>query len=162
MSDGGDEGLKAERLQDFAVVAFGADAIQCRRGLVRDNSSGYVETLDAYEREGLCFGVVSITKAEERAALEFGVSQAGYFTLKRVLGFRPFDSMPGVKYQYSFTGSYVSTSDGQQQRSPFRVFVEQGGATGVSVRRAEGLVGKPVVVPKVGLVSGGGTPEAFC
>jgi len=95
---------------------------------MRDNSSGYVEILDTYEREGLYFGVVRNTKLEERAALEFGVSQAGYFALKRVLGFRPFDSMPGVKYQYSFTGSYVSTADRQQQRISFRVFVEQGGA----------------------------------
>lgn len=73
---------------------------------MRDNPEGYLELRDAYERDGLCFGVVRVRTASEVASIEFGVERAGYLALSRILESRPFGSMPGVKHSFYFTGSH--------------------------------------------------------
>lgn len=71
---------------------------------MRDNHSGYPELLDAFERDGLYFGIVRVTVAGETAAFEFGIEQRGYAALKRILQSHPFD--PLGKYRYFFAASY--------------------------------------------------------
>ena len=73
---------------------------------MRDNHQGMPEILAAYERDGLCFGVVRVEAGGEDAAFEFGVERKGYMTLKSILECRPFGSMPGIKHSFYFTGSY--------------------------------------------------------
>ncbi|HYG98275.1 MAG TPA: hypothetical protein VD837_04030 [Terriglobales bacterium] len=73
---------------------------------MRDNHQGYPELRDAYERDGLYFGVVRVTTATETASFEFGVEQQGYFALRRILQSRPFENLPGIHYRYFFTGRY--------------------------------------------------------
>lgn len=73
---------------------------------MRDNSEGFPEIGDAYERDGLFFGVIRVTLPTESAAFEFGVEQKGHASLRRILQFRPFDNVPGLRYRYYFTGTY--------------------------------------------------------
>jgi hypothetical protein len=73
---------------------------------MRDNSEGYLELRDAYERDGLYFGVVRVRTPSEAASIEFGVERAGYLALRRIFECRPFGSMPGVKHSFYFTGSH--------------------------------------------------------
>ena len=95
---------------------------------MRDNSDGYPEILDAYERDGHYFGVIRIARESEWASFEFGVTQSAFFSLKRILGHRPFDSTPGIPYSYFFTGSFTGAIQPDQQVFTFDVFVEQGQA----------------------------------
>jgi hypothetical protein len=73
---------------------------------MRDNPKGYLELRDAYERDGLYFGVVRVRTPSEDASIEFGVEREGYLALRRILESRPFGSMPGVKHSFYFTGSH--------------------------------------------------------
>jgi hypothetical protein len=73
---------------------------------MRDNSEGYLELRDAYERDGLYFGVVRVCVPSEAASIEFGVERAGYLALRKIFESRPFGSMPGVKHSFYFTGSH--------------------------------------------------------
>jgi hypothetical protein len=75
---------------------------------MRDNHEGCLEILAAYERDGQYFGAVKVVCSDEVASLEFGVSQKGYFTLKRILACRPFSSMPGIQHRHFFCGDYRS------------------------------------------------------
>jgi hypothetical protein len=65
-----------------------------------------LELRDAYERDGLYFGVVRVRTSSKTASIEFGVEKAGYLALRRIFGTRPFGSMPGVKHRFFFTGSH--------------------------------------------------------
>jgi hypothetical protein len=73
---------------------------------MRDNPEGYLELRDAYERDGLYFGVVRVHTPSDTASLEFGVEREGYLALRRIFESRPFGSMPGVKHRFYFTGSH--------------------------------------------------------
>jgi hypothetical protein len=90
---------------------------------MRDNHDGYPELLDAYEREGLYFGVVRLTVADEVATFEFGIEQRGYISLKRILQTRPFDTLG--KHRYFFTGSY-GKREPSSDAVGFYVRIEQG------------------------------------
>jgi hypothetical protein len=59
---------------------------------MRDNHDGFPELRDAYERDGLYFGVVTIVVSNEKASFEFGVERAGYTAIKRIIQARPFDT----------------------------------------------------------------------
>jgi len=85
---------------------------------MRDNSEGYLELLDADERDGLFFGVVRVRTNSETASLEFGVDRAGYLALRRIFETRPFGRMPGVKQRLYFTGSHSKEKLSQQ---PIRI-----------------------------------------
>jgi len=89
---------------------------------MRDNHQGYIEIRDAYEHEGLFFGVVRLTISSKTATFEFGVEQRGYLTLRKILQARPFDATPGVKCRYFFTGGYST----QFEKIAIQVRVEQG------------------------------------
>ena len=65
---------------------------------------GMPEILKGYERDGLYFGAARIVVAKEAAAFEFGIDQAGYLALRKVLQTRPFSDIPGIEYRYFFAG----------------------------------------------------------
>src|SRR5215469_12042842 len=56
---------------------------------MRDNSQGYLELRDAYQRDDLYFGMVRICRGSETASIEFGVERAGYLALRRIFEPRP-------------------------------------------------------------------------
>jgi hypothetical protein len=85
---------------------------------MRDNSSGYSEIIDAYERDGNFYGVVGVVLGSETASFEFGVDPGGYTSLRRILESRPFDSLPGAIYRYYFIGRYGKTLSGSD---PLRI-----------------------------------------
>ena len=73
---------------------------------MRDNHNGMPELLETFEVDGNYFAVIELEKDSPPKKFQFGVSRSGYLALKRVLEFRPFDLMPGLKYRYFFTSSY--------------------------------------------------------
>ena len=89
---------------------------------MRDNHDGYPELLDAYERDGLYFGAVRVTVADEVASFEFGVEQRGFVTLKQILQTRPFD--PLEKHRYFFKGNFTKREPDSDTVS-FGVRIEQ-------------------------------------
>jgi hypothetical protein len=96
---------------------------------MRDNHHhGYPEIVNAYEREGQYFGALRIIVADVTFTVEFGVSEAGYYALKRILNGKPFDSMPGVPHRYFFTGSFGRTLNADPDSFIFGVRIEQGKA----------------------------------
>lgn len=59
-------------------------AVFWRRAVdMRDNHSGYPEIVNAYERDGLYFGVVMVVLPDDAPTLEFGVCVFGYRALKK-------------------------------------------------------------------------------
>ncbi len=94
---------------------------------MRDNHQGCPELRDAYERDGMYFGVVRIAASDESAAFEFGVERSGYTALKRILQARPFDISAGAGgYRYFFTGRLTRRKPGEEPVT-IGVRVEQGG-----------------------------------
>jgi hypothetical protein len=90
---------------------------------MRDNSKGYPELLDAYQRDGSYYGAVRVVIAGEAVAFEFGVEERGYHSLKRVLQSHPFG--PGGKYKYFFRGSFHRRNSASDIVT-YSVRVEQG------------------------------------
>ena len=91
---------------------------------MRDNHEGMPEIIGASEKDGQYFGIISIEKNRHHKNLRFGVSQAGYKALKRVLQLRPFDRMPGLKHRYFYAGSISKTKRSEIYKISIRV--EQG------------------------------------
>jgi len=91
---------------------------------MRDNHEGMPEIIDAFEKDAQYFGVVGIEVSGLYKKFQFGVSQAGYRALGKILQLRPFDIMPGVKHRYYFAGSYGRIPDSSDFKTYVRV--EQG------------------------------------
>jgi hypothetical protein len=91
---------------------------------MRDNHEGMPEIVDAFEKDGQYFGVISIEIGRESRKFRFGVSQSGYRALKRVLQLHPFDSLPGLKHRYYFAEAYWELEDSSD--CGMKVRVEQG------------------------------------
>ncbi len=89
---------------------------------MRDNHEGMPEIIEVFEVDGQYFGVVGVEIGGESRKFCFGVSQAGYRALKRVLQLRPFDSSPGLKYHYYFAAVYRKAKDSLEMQ----IRVEQG------------------------------------
>lgn len=91
---------------------------------MRDNHEGMPEIIDAFKDGDQYFGVVGIEIGVERRKFRFGVSQAGYLALKRVLQLHPFDSLPGLKHHYYFAQAYWKIEDSSD--CGMKVRIEQG------------------------------------
>jgi hypothetical protein len=91
---------------------------------MRDNHEGMPEIIDAYEKEGLYFGVVEITLGEICKQFQFGVSLNAYRALRKILQLRQFDSLPGLKHRHFFARSYGKISDSSDHKVDIRI--EQG------------------------------------
>jgi hypothetical protein len=90
---------------------------------MRDNHEGLPELIGACERDGAFFAVVAVTLAGETRQFEIGLQEDAYRAVKRVLGSRPFDQLPGVPYRYFFVPSTARTERGTAEVD-FRI--EQG------------------------------------
>ena len=66
---------------------------------MRDNHEGLPEILDAFERDGLYYGVIQVRIGGGFHAFEIGVDPGGYRALRRVLQGRPFETAPGCAYR---------------------------------------------------------------
>jgi|SRR6476620_11776047 len=91
---------------------------------MRDNHEGMPEIIDAYEKEGLYFGVVEITLGKSGKQFQFGVSLDGYRALRRILQLRQFNAMPGLRHRHCFALSYGEISDSSDYKVGIRI--EQG------------------------------------
>ncbi len=78
---------------------------------MRDNHKGMPEIIDAFDKDGIYFGVIGIEIEDVYKKFQFGVSYKSYLALKRILQLRPFDKMPGLKYRYFFAGAYYKIED---------------------------------------------------
>lgn len=72
---------------------------------MRDNHGGFAEIINASERKGQNFGAVRVVLSDGIPTIESGISLAGYYSLKRILDARPFDSLPGIPYSQFFRGA---------------------------------------------------------
>jgi len=68
---------------------------------MRDNHEDMMEFIDVFEKDNHFFVIVEL----QRKRFQFGISRAGYITLKKAMQLRPFDLMPGRKYRYFYVGS---------------------------------------------------------
>jgi hypothetical protein len=91
---------------------------------MRDNHEGMPEIIDAFEKEGLYFGVVEITLGEICKQFQFGVSLNGYRALRKILQLRRSDSLPGLEHRHFFARSYGKIPDSSDYKVDIRI--EQG------------------------------------
>ncbi|MEZ5426311.1 MAG: hypothetical protein R2747_08610 [Pyrinomonadaceae bacterium] len=71
---------------------------------MRDNHKGMPEIIDAFKEGENYFGVIAVEIEGVRKKFRFGVSRKGYLTLRKILGLRPFDAMPGLGHRYFSAG----------------------------------------------------------
>lgn len=91
---------------------------------MRENHDDLPEILDAYERDGFCFGVVGIGSNDEQKAFEFGVDLEGYRVLRRILQERP-TKQTGIRTcRYYFVPSVRRLAE--QGRIEFDIRIEDG------------------------------------
>ena len=90
----------------------------------RDNHEGMPQIIDAFEKEGLYFGVGEITLGKICKQFQFGVSLDGYRALRIILQLRQFNAMPGLKHRHFFALSYGEISDSSDYKVGIRI--EQG------------------------------------
>lgn len=88
---------------------------------MRDNHDEMIELLAAEERQGNYFAVITLSRQDEQATFEFGVSRDGYLAVKHILQARPF--VAGLPYRYFFKAVHAILSDDRYQVS---IRVEQG------------------------------------
>lgn len=82
------------------------------------------EIIDAYERDGLYFAAIRLSRAGDDRIFELGISAASHTALRRVFQARPFDQMPGLSRRYFFLPSHGKGDD--PERCVGRVRIEQG------------------------------------
>ena len=70
-----------------------------------------IELVDVFEKEGEFFAQIAKFFSSERFVYQFGVSKAGYNTVRRIQQFRPFDNISSSKYKY-FWAYACGTNDG--------------------------------------------------
>jgi hypothetical protein len=71
---------------------------------MQENSDGMIELIETFQNDPHFFAVLSIPKHGERQSFRIGITERGYTSLVKILQNRPFDTMPGLKYRYFFTG----------------------------------------------------------
>ena len=79
------------------------------------------EIVDAFEKDGLYFGIVEIQVSSESKQFQFGTSLNGYRALRRILQLRPFDTMSGITQRYFFAGSYGTIPNSSEFTADVRV-----------------------------------------
>ena len=59
-----------------------------------------IEILGAFEKDGSYFAQIAKYFGESRKIYQFGITKAGYNTVKRISQHRPFDAMSQSSYRY--------------------------------------------------------------
>ena len=67
---------------------------------MRTDHKDMIEILSAFEKDGNYFAQIAKCFGENRNTYQFGVSKAGFNTIKRMFQFRPFDKLAQSKYRY--------------------------------------------------------------
>lgn len=104
---------------------------------MRGSYDDLVEIVDAFQEDEQFFGLVRLQRNAVVRTFRFGVSQKGYFSLKRALQTRPFAHMPGTPWRCFFTGAL--RREGEDVYMTLRI--EQGNeAVGIEVLASEDLL----------------------
>jgi hypothetical protein len=72
---------------------------------MRDTNEGMIEIIEAFKEGDRYFAIVEVPKNREKEKFRFGITANGYRALKKIFQFRPFNTMPGMKYRYFYDGS---------------------------------------------------------
>jgi hypothetical protein len=72
---------------------------------MRDTHEGMPELLAAFERDGSFFATARITLDDDARDIEFGVPEADYKALRRILQTHPFDPLSTLPCRYFIAGS---------------------------------------------------------
>jgi hypothetical protein len=91
---------------------------------MRDNHDLMPEIISTLEEGGEFFGVVGIEKTGRYKKFRFGVSNAAHKALKNILQLRPFDTMPGLRRRFFYSGGISKVNQLETYRISVRV--EQG------------------------------------
>jgi hypothetical protein len=95
---------------------------------MRDNHEGFPEIINAYERDEHFFCSVALTLGKETRAFEFGIDQASYKAVKRILSLRPFEQSLGSTYRYFFSsGTRRESTDRSKTYCSIRIEQEKRG-----------------------------------
>ena len=73
---------------------------------MREDVRKHPQIVDAYQRGDHFFAAIGLHRHECDRVFELGISAASFAALKRVLNFRPFNTMPGVTYRRFFLPIY--------------------------------------------------------
>jgi hypothetical protein len=94
---------------------------------MRDNHKGLPEIITAFERNGQYFGVVSISLAGVEKRYEFGIDQASYEAIKRLINLKPYGRKRGLKYHYYFSPGAERSDDSSRSYCQIRIEREDQG-----------------------------------
>ncbi|MBA2407868.1 MAG: hypothetical protein H0V65_07740 [Chitinophagales bacterium] len=73
-----------------------------------------IELLEASNKDNIYSAVIRHKIADEELKLRFGIEQADYGRLKRILEFRPFENTGVAPYRYFFALSYRQDPDNKE------------------------------------------------
>jgi hypothetical protein len=89
--------------------------------IMRDNSQNMIELVRTFESDGHFFAVFCICIDSSWQNYQIGVQKDAQAALQKVFQKRPFDSLPGVKYRYFFTGTCSNGKDTGQPSMQVRI-----------------------------------------
>jgi len=75
-------------------------AALCFREGMRTNHKEMIEILNTFEKDEGFFAQIAKYFGESRQVYQFGVSKAGYNTIKRIFQSRPFENLSQSNYRY--------------------------------------------------------------
>ncbi len=78
---------------------------------MRTEYKDMIEILSAFEKDGSYFVQIAKCFDVSRFIYQFGVSKAGYNTVKRIFQFRPFNTLAQTKYRYFWNRGCGSNDD---------------------------------------------------
>ena len=88
---------------------------------MRDNSERLPEIVKATSIDGNYFLIVKVKINDVTKAYEIGISKKSYIYIGKVLSYRPFDNLPGLKYEYFFVPGISKNADNVACKTYFRV-----------------------------------------
>ncbi len=81
---------------------------------MRDTNEKMIELLEASNKDNIYSAVIRHKIADEELKFRFGIEQADYGRLKRILEFRPFENTGVAPYRYFFALSYRQDPDNKE------------------------------------------------
>lgn len=70
-----------------------------------DSSKGMIEFIDALKTDEGYFAIIAVPKHDRIKNFRFAVTHTAYKAIRKILGSRPLDTMPGLKYRHFWKGS---------------------------------------------------------
>lgn len=96
--------------------------------MTRRNRESEVELLDAFTAGGQYFVVVSLCRLGILDKFRFATSPGGLAAMKKMFDMRPFETLPGVKRRFFFSGATASLDEGKNRADKFGlvIYIEEG------------------------------------